>query len=38
MNAQNVKTSYFIEKKPYEIIYNLESFGTWSQEDFYLSF
>lgn len=38
MIAQNVKTSYFIEKKPNEITYNLESFGTWSQEDFYLSF
>lgn len=28
MNAQNVKISYFIEKKLNEMIYNLESVGT----------
>lgn len=27
-NAQNVKISYFIEKKPNEMVYNLESVGT----------
>lgn len=27
VNEQNVKVSYFLEKNPNEIIYNLQSFG-----------